>query len=372
MTANPFDNLIAQGVAAAKSGQRAEARAIFEHVLKQDQTNLVAWWWLAQVVDDPQARSKYLKNARSAAAQSDQGRVGYRSLLQESGAPLLMRYELAEGSPSLGGTCPICTQRPKTGETVVICPACRLAHHVECWEDDLYHCGRFACSGSGLIDYTHPVRVEAAGVSGGTVVVSEGEVPEQAPGLTTAQREAGFVDRLRQQAVAQQAERFLAGLVFQGMLQEATEEQRRQEQERKQAEFASRVTSGCLVSLLPGILLAIAAFQYSQNWLITLFTFYLVITSIAKVAGVAVEANDRATSLYWLLPKAMAAVIMYASFAQWGNGVSAVILAYIGGEFLTTRILGIRAFYERRAFITYSILAVTVWSVTWFTLRSHD
>ncbi len=370
-----LDNLIAQGIAAAKAGNRVEARKVFEFVLKQDKANVAAWWWLAQVIDDQQRRSKCLEKSRSAAAKSEQGFAVYRSLLEESGASSLPRYELAKNSQSLGGICPICTTTPKVSETIVICPTCNLAHHSECWEDGVYHCGRFACDGSGLVDHNSPVRVESAAASEAAVVVGDEEIPEETPYLSREAQEASFVGRLQRHAAAQQATRMMiGGLVRQAIVEDVAREvrsrqeaeQKRREQEQRQMELVARVMSAFLAGLIPGIILAIATFRYSQSWAIALFTIYLTAVGLATAASRAVVTNDRATGLYYLLPKAVAVVIMYVSFEQWGSGILAVVLAYVGDVFLVDRILRIRTLYEHRAFIVYSTLALTVWGVARF------
>ena len=45
--------ILQQGVAAAKAGQRREARALFKRAIQLDDTNEQAWLWLSAVLDDP-------------------------------------------------------------------------------------------------------------------------------------------------------------------------------------------------------------------------------------------------------------------------------------------------------------------------------
>ncbi len=371
-----LDNLLAQGIAAARAGQNAEARKIFSFVLNQDKENIKAFWWLAQVLDDPHARRKCLEHTRSLATHSEQSMAIYRSLLRESGAPLLPRYKLAENSRSFGGMCPICTTSPKVGEVVVICPECNLAHHDDCWEENACHCGRFACDGSGLVDHNSPVRVEPAATSEELLNVSYEEISKVTVGPSREEQEDGFVDKLRQHAEQQIARQLIGSLLMQGLAQQVHEEQeaeqrrqeeedRKQREEQRQAELMLRVTGAFLVGLIPGILLAIAVFQSSHNWILTLFTVCLVVASIVTAAGQSVMAGDRATGLYWILPNAVTAIIMYISFQKWENGLLAVVLASLGGNFLTRRLLRTHPLYEHRAFIVYSILALVIWRVMW-------
>jgi len=52
VSANDISDLMNQGIAAARSGDRAAARAAFEQVVERDESNEKAWFWLASVLDD--------------------------------------------------------------------------------------------------------------------------------------------------------------------------------------------------------------------------------------------------------------------------------------------------------------------------------
>ena len=47
--------MIQQGIAAAKAGDKDQARDILQNVLKQEPGNETAWWWLASVLDKEDA-----------------------------------------------------------------------------------------------------------------------------------------------------------------------------------------------------------------------------------------------------------------------------------------------------------------------------
>lgn len=47
--------MIQQGIAAAKAGDKDQAREILQDVLRQDPKNETAWWWLASVLDKEDA-----------------------------------------------------------------------------------------------------------------------------------------------------------------------------------------------------------------------------------------------------------------------------------------------------------------------------
>ncbi|GIK38875.1 MAG: hypothetical protein BroJett011_27080 [Chloroflexota bacterium] len=47
--------MIQQGIAAAKAGDKDQAREILQKILRQDPKNETAWWWLASVLDQEDA-----------------------------------------------------------------------------------------------------------------------------------------------------------------------------------------------------------------------------------------------------------------------------------------------------------------------------
>jgi hypothetical protein len=56
------DDLLRQGIIAAKSGDKAKARELFERVVELDEENERGWFWLASVVDTDEERRLYLGN----------------------------------------------------------------------------------------------------------------------------------------------------------------------------------------------------------------------------------------------------------------------------------------------------------------------
>jgi hypothetical protein len=239
---------------------------------------------------------------------------------------------------------------------------CNLPHHDDCWEENVYHCGRFACDGTGLVDRSSPVRLESTKASQSTVVVSDQEIPDATPYQSREQQEASFVGKLQQQA----AQALLGGIIRRAIMEEVEKEEHARQEEQRRQKLAKRVWGALGVGLILGIMMAVAVFQHSRDWILALFTVYLIATGIANAAGQSAEASDRASSLYWLLPRAAAAAVAYVSFTRWGNGLLAVILGYIVGIFLIDRILRIRTLYENRAFITYSVFALTIWGTVRF------
>src|SRR5262245_29936946 len=56
------ETLLQQGIAAARAGQREEARKLLMQVVEADERSEQAWLWLAGVVDDPEDMRTCLEN----------------------------------------------------------------------------------------------------------------------------------------------------------------------------------------------------------------------------------------------------------------------------------------------------------------------
>jgi hypothetical protein len=56
------ENLLQQGIAAARGGRREEARTLLMRVIEADERNEQGWLWLAGVVDDPNDMRTCLQN----------------------------------------------------------------------------------------------------------------------------------------------------------------------------------------------------------------------------------------------------------------------------------------------------------------------
>ena len=53
---------LAQGIAAAQAGRRAEARRLLTEVVQSDEKQLEAWQWLGRVVDSLEDKQVCLEN----------------------------------------------------------------------------------------------------------------------------------------------------------------------------------------------------------------------------------------------------------------------------------------------------------------------
>jgi hypothetical protein len=340
-----MNDLTRLGVAAARGGDRVRARSLLKEAINSNEKDLVAWWWLAQVMDDPTVRHKCLEKARTIAAENEVGGQTYRELLEQSKAPRLSRYKVADRSRSMGDQCPICSVNIAAGDEIVVCPKCARGNHCECWEENVFHCGNFACDGSALVDRARPAVVETAAQTE-TIKVEEAEIPKESPQPSRETQEQGFMYRLQermlQQALQQAAEKDL----------QEREVKERIEQLRKQ--LMQRTAKALVAGLILGVCLAVPAFRSSGSWLLALVTIYLAASAMRTAAAYSFMDSKQVTSiLYWVLPQVIAAILMWSTFHFWrvaGSSVAVSIIAML----IIGRILKTRAFLERRNFIAYS------------------
>ena len=72
--------LLQQGIALAKAGQREEARTILMQVVEQDERNESAWLWLSGVVDSDDEKAVALENVLTLNPDNEWARRGLRML----------------------------------------------------------------------------------------------------------------------------------------------------------------------------------------------------------------------------------------------------------------------------------------------------
>ena len=73
-----MDNLLAKGIAAARAGEKGEARRILSEVLRGDSRNEKAWLWLSAVVESPRESLICLRNALRLNPHNPHARKGLR------------------------------------------------------------------------------------------------------------------------------------------------------------------------------------------------------------------------------------------------------------------------------------------------------
>ena len=71
-----MDDLLREGIAAARSGQRERARDLFMRAVEQDEKNVRAWLWLSSVVDSLEDQEICLENVLALDPTHDAARQG--------------------------------------------------------------------------------------------------------------------------------------------------------------------------------------------------------------------------------------------------------------------------------------------------------
>ncbi len=84
-----LNDLLRKGIAAAKAGQREQARDHLMRVVEQDEENTVAWLWLSGLVESWEDREVCLENVLSLDPDNEAARKGLDRLRQQSTAQWL-------------------------------------------------------------------------------------------------------------------------------------------------------------------------------------------------------------------------------------------------------------------------------------------
>jgi tetratricopeptide (TPR) repeat protein len=79
------DELLREGIAAAKSGQRERAYDLLRRVVQQDEENVLAWLWLSGVVDSLEDREVCLENVLTLDPANDAARQGLAWVRKQKG-----------------------------------------------------------------------------------------------------------------------------------------------------------------------------------------------------------------------------------------------------------------------------------------------
>ncbi len=87
MEQSQIDALLRQGIAAAKAGQKNQARQILLRVIELDGTNVQGWLWLSSVVDDPADKFTCLHNVLTLDPDNQPAQLGLSRLDQSGSNP---------------------------------------------------------------------------------------------------------------------------------------------------------------------------------------------------------------------------------------------------------------------------------------------
>ena len=101
-----LDRLLQEGIAAARAGQKEQARELLLQVIAQDEAVEAAWLWLSGVVDDPGERQICLENVLTLNPYNTAAQAGLRWLAEqgltreaEQGVPIPPRTQIPPQPP---------------------------------------------------------------------------------------------------------------------------------------------------------------------------------------------------------------------------------------------------------------------------------
>jgi tetratricopeptide (TPR) repeat protein len=142
-TSPEVNSLLQRGIAAAKAGQKQEARQVLLRVTELDEENEQAWLWLSAAVESIEERRICLENVLTINPHNRHAQSGLHWLDQQA-SPILNVQErcprCGEAVPPSGTDCRSCGQ-----VLIVACPAC--GHYVDARQRACPECGE------GLGDY---------------------------------------------------------------------------------------------------------------------------------------------------------------------------------------------------------------------------
>jgi tetratricopeptide (TPR) repeat protein len=134
--ASQIEQLLQQGIAAAKAGHNEQARQLLMQVVEIDERSEKGWLWLSEVVEATDDRRICLENVLAINPQHAHARAGLEWLDQVASTPVeeqdrCPRCEAA--IPSSGSTCPHCGL-----PLIVVCPSC--GEYVDVDQGTCPHC----------------------------------------------------------------------------------------------------------------------------------------------------------------------------------------------------------------------------------------
>jgi len=120
--ASQIEQLLEQGIAAAKAGHSEQARQLLMQVVEIDERSEQGWLWLSEVVETTDDRRICLENVLAINPEHAHARAGLEWLDQVTPTPVEEqdRCPRCEADiPSSGSTCPHCRL-----PLIVVCPSC--------------------------------------------------------------------------------------------------------------------------------------------------------------------------------------------------------------------------------------------------------
>ena len=93
------DLLLAQGIAAARAGDKSEARRLLTQVIQDDPRSEAAWLWLSSVLETPQGRAHCLRQVLAINPRNQTAQKGLAALEAATPAPAIVARPLPAEVP---------------------------------------------------------------------------------------------------------------------------------------------------------------------------------------------------------------------------------------------------------------------------------
>ncbi len=116
MTAD--DSLLAQGILAARAGEKSTARRLLSQVIQEDPNSEAAWLWLSSVLDTPQGRAHCLRQVLALNPRNQTAQKGLAALEDAPPAPAIVAQ-----TPPAEALPPVETKEPALVEVLPEEPA---------------------------------------------------------------------------------------------------------------------------------------------------------------------------------------------------------------------------------------------------------
>lgn len=136
---------LSQGIAAAESGRKAEARTLLTEVVTADESQLDGWWWLSQVVDSLEDKAVCLENVLALAPQHPAAQQELEEVQAQQARLFQPVYAPGEEEPPpqvapTPDSSPIATNYPHQDEldNIWLCPYC--LHLTQPQDEICAHC----------------------------------------------------------------------------------------------------------------------------------------------------------------------------------------------------------------------------------------
>ena len=92
-------------------------------------------------------------------------RINKGAEANQGGRPSGSAAVTIQPSGNIGKVCPFCQTPFKNEAEIILCPECRMPHHIECWQENNGQCTIFGCKGQGTLrnNAASPVNVPLQG-----------------------------------------------------------------------------------------------------------------------------------------------------------------------------------------------------------------